>query len=172
MLHWQTNVKLYVQNVWNIGGTRLQFITNAFIIARSYCVELACLLIGFLSFSRPNLSKKTAHTVKGTLPGELTRRVHQELQRTLVIAQKISAHMRRKLVIYISALYVLRYCLVCSVVPRKNFAALTAAPKFQCNGSAETSSATDAFFSSRAAWQLVHILNSSVRGGLVNCHHF
>ena len=43
-----------------------------------------------------------------------------------------------------------RYGLVCSVAPRKNFGALTTAPKFQRNGSAETSSATDGFFSSRA----------------------
>ena len=41
----------------------------------------------------------------------------------------------------------LRYGLVCSVAPRKNFGALTTAPKFKRNGSAETSSATDGFFS-------------------------
>ena len=40
----------------------------------------------------------------------------------------------------------LRYGLVCSVAPRKNFATLTTAPKFQRNGSAETSSTTDEFF--------------------------
>ena len=61
---------------------------------------------------------------------------------------EISAHLRRKSAIYISALYMLRYSLVCSVAPRKNFGALTTAPKFQLNGSAETSSTTDVFFQS------------------------
>ena len=37
---------------------------------------------------------------------------HQELHRNLVIAPKISAYPRHKLVIYISALYVLCYSLV------------------------------------------------------------
>ena len=48
--------------------------------------------------------------------------------------------------IYVSALYVLRYGLVCSVAPNKIFGALTTAPKFQRNASAETSSTTDGFF--------------------------
>ena len=70
----QTNVKLHVQNVWNIGGTHFQLITNTFILSRSYCVELACLLIGVpINFPHPNLSEEIAYMVKGTLPGELTR---------------------------------------------------------------------------------------------------
>ena len=53
---------------------------------------------------------------------------HQELWRNLVIVLKISAYM------------------LCSVAPKEFFGALTTAPKCQCNGSAETSSATDGFF--------------------------
>ena len=58
----------------------------------------------------------------------------------------IYLHLWRKSAIYISALYVLRYGLVCSVAPRKNFGTLTTAPKFQHHGSAETSNAMDGFF--------------------------
>ena len=50
---------------------------------------------------------------------------HPELQHNLMIVPKISAHLRRKSAIYISALYMLRYSLVCSVAPRKNFSSLT-----------------------------------------------
>ena len=54
-------------------------------------------------------------------------------------------HLRRKSSIYISALYVLRYGLVCSIAPRK-ISAHWPPPKFQRNGSTETSRATDRFF--------------------------
>ena len=77
--------------------------------------------------------------------GKITQ-FHQELRHNLVIAPKISVHLRRKSAIYISALYVLCYDLVCSVAPRKMFDALTTAPKYQCNVSTESSSTTDGFF--------------------------
>ena len=80
-----------------------------------------------------------------------------------MIVPNISVHLRRKSAIYISALYMLRYSLacsvaprknfsslttglVCSVAPRKNFSSLTTVPKFQRNGSTDTSRAMDGFF--------------------------
>ena len=72
----------------------------------------------------------------------------------LVIAQTISAHLWHKSAIYTSALYMLHYSLVCSVAPRKNFGALTTAPKFRRNDFADTSSATDRFFSVGASQML------------------
>ena len=50
-------------------------------------------------------------------PTGINTQFHQGLQRNLVIAPKISAHLRRKPAIYISALYMLRYGLVCSITP-------------------------------------------------------
>ena len=85
---------------------------------------------------------------------------HQELQRILAIAPKISTHHRRKSEIYISALYVLCFGLVCSIAPRKNFGALTTAPKFQHNGSAENSSATDGFFSHKILLQCTYLMRN------------
>ena len=53
-----------------------------------------------------------------SVPTGKNTRFHQELQRNLVIVPKISAHLLGKSAIYISALCVLRYGLVCSVAPR------------------------------------------------------